>query len=113
MLLIYKKRDGTDVTVRLSEESLRDPVTIGRGQEADVVLEDSRASRVHAAILRWDDTYVVRDINSANGVYVNDSRTKLSFIKPGDALRIADTDFRLISSGSQDDATMEGVSVEP
>ena len=112
MLLIYKGKDGNGVTVRLPKKSLADPVTIGRGQEASVKLNDSRASRLHASILFWDDAYIIRDFDSPNGIYVNDVRTKLSFIKPGDSVRVAGTEFRLVSSGSHDDITMEGISVE-
>lgn len=111
MLLIYKKEDGAEKTARIKEVSLGEPVTIGRGNEAKIKLDDTRASRVHASILYWDDAYIIRDLDSANGIYVNGQKVKLSFIKPGDTLRIGDTEFRLLSGGSRDDVTMEGFTV--
>src|SRR5687767_7024839 len=55
----------------------RDEVTIGRAFEADVRLNDSRASRLHARITRHRgsvenaDVYRISDLGSTNGTTVN------------------------------------------
>jgi len=50
-------------------------VTIGRGEDNDVVLAgDGRASRQHAVLTKTDGVWRVADLNSMNGTYVNSAR---------------------------------------
>jgi pSer/pThr/pTyr-binding forkhead associated (FHA) protein len=112
VLLIYKDRDGTDGTVRLSERSLAGETTIGRGDEATVTLDDRRVSRIHSSIIRWDDIYVIRDMGSANGTCLNDENVEVAVLRPGDRLRIGSTEFRIVSTGGSDDVTAQGITVE-
>ncbi len=46
-------------------------VTIGRGSEADVVIDNTAISRVHAAIELQNGVYFVTDLKSLNGTMVN------------------------------------------
>ena len=47
-------------------------ITIGRGQDNDVVINDPQISRTHLQLIQKDDeTISVVDLNSANGTYVN------------------------------------------
>ena len=46
-------------------------VTIGRGTEADVVIDNTAISRVHAAIELLNGVYFVSDLKSLNGTMVN------------------------------------------
>jgi hypothetical protein len=51
-------------------------LTIGRGDEADLVIADDRVSKVHARF-HWDDasaTHVLTDCDSTNGTFVNRRR---------------------------------------
>jgi pSer/pThr/pTyr-binding forkhead associated (FHA) protein len=55
-----------------SQMPLDRPVVIGRGADADLVLEDGEASRQHARITpQPDGSAVVEDLGSANGTFVN------------------------------------------
>ncbi len=112
MLLIYKDKGGTDRTVRLGERSLEGETTIGRDSEATVTLDDRRVSRIHSAIIRWDDIYVIRDMGSANGTCLNDENVEIAVLRPGDRLRIGSTVFRLVSTGGPGDVTAPGITVE-
>ena len=47
------------------------PFRVGRDEENDLQLYDQRISREHARIDYIDGQYVVTDLSSANGVYIN------------------------------------------
>ncbi len=49
----------------------RDRVTIGRTSGCDIVLAERQVSRRHAQIERDDDGYLLHDLRSKNGTYVN------------------------------------------
>lgn len=49
----------------------RDVITIGRDQQNDIVIAHPLASRRHATLERDDSGYLVRDLASTNGTYVN------------------------------------------
>lgn len=49
----------------------RDVITIGRDQQNDIVIAHPLASRRHATLERDDQGYLVRDLASTNGTYVN------------------------------------------
>lgn len=49
----------------------RDVITIGRDQQNDIVITHPLASRRHATLERDSTGYIVRDLKSTNGTYVN------------------------------------------
>jgi FHA domain len=66
----------------------RDHMTIGRGPEADVFLDDVTVSRDHALLIRRGDDYYLDDCGSLNGTYVNRSRIESHRLEDGDELQI-------------------------
>ena len=78
----------------------RDEVTIGRAIEADVRLNDSRASRLHARISSSVDpetnqtTYRITDLGSTNGTLVNGEVITEASLSDGDKIVIGDHLFR-------------------
>jgi pSer/pThr/pTyr-binding forkhead associated (FHA) protein len=93
MLLTYQAKDGSMKTLRVKPISHGTPITIGRSKEADITIDDPKASRVNTAIRFWDDIFVVRDMNSRNGTYVNGTQIEVSKIKDGDVVKVGDTEF--------------------
>jgi hypothetical protein len=61
-------------------------VSIGRGLDNDIVLEDASVSRHHAEISREGTRLEVRDLGSTNGTWVNAARVSAAAIHPGDQL---------------------------
>ncbi len=67
---------------------------IGRGDEADLRVDDSSASRRHASIFFSGDEFRVRDESSLNGTLLNGSRVLEYAIRDGDEILVGDTLLR-------------------
>jgi pSer/pThr/pTyr-binding forkhead associated (FHA) protein len=88
----------------------RSIITIGRGEESDIWLDDDMASRNHAE-LAWDKSIVyITDCNSLNGVLLNGKRIRgTAIIEPNDLLEIGSHRFLFAyaetsgTPGEQDD----------
>ena len=67
-----------------------DRLVIGRSPLSDVVLTgDAQVSRMHAVLERIADRWIVRDVGSRNGTYVNGQQVRDPVrLRPGDELRI-------------------------
>ncbi|MDQ5821852.1 MAG: FHA domain-containing protein [Actinomycetota bacterium] len=57
-----------------SEHPLRCDVTIGRGDENDLVLKTTTVSREHARLAHKDGRWFIEDLGSRNGTFVNTKR---------------------------------------
>src|SRR5262245_37362705 len=69
---------------------LRDGETVklGRSRSCDLALRSPEASRHHAEISLGADGWVVRDLDSTNGTYVNGERVSRRELRPGDRIEI-------------------------
>jgi hypothetical protein len=75
-------------------------LSIGRGGEADVRIDDRYASGLHARIYSHAGRFYIEDMNSTNGTTVNDATLSgESELVPGDVIRIGDTEFRFELEG--------------
>jgi len=72
------------------------PLIIGRSRQADIRLEDDLASRQHTKIAFEDDKYVVEDLGSKNGTYLNGQKVGRAVLKTGDYIRIGDSNFHVV-----------------
>jgi len=77
-----------------------DLTTIGRGDDADVMLDDVTVSRRHAEITRTEQGWLLRDLGSLNGTYVNRARIETSVLAGGDEVQIGKYRFVFLSGGS-------------
>jgi len=96
---------GPALTVRHTGQEFpltQAPVTIGRQPDCTVVLADPQVSRQHATVSYQAGRYIVQDLGSANGTYVNDRRIAApQALRDGDQLRLGNTifDVRLAAGG--------------
>ena len=68
----------------------RDVIVIGRGVDCDIVLAERPVSRLHARIERRAQGYLLIDMGSKNGTYVNGQEVKHPYLlKDGDEIQIA------------------------
>ncbi len=66
-------------------------MVIGRRDTCDVVLSDSSVSRRHAQLEYRGGEYVLTDLGSTNGVYVNGVRVHAKVLAPGDTIKMGAT----------------------
>jgi pSer/pThr/pTyr-binding forkhead associated (FHA) protein len=71
-----------------------DEVNSGRHPDSDIFLDDVTVSRKHANFRREGSTFVVRDVGSLNGTYVNRERIDEATLHTGDEVQIGK--FRLV-----------------
>ncbi|HZS90122.1 MAG TPA: FHA domain-containing protein [Chloroflexota bacterium] len=73
--------------------------TLGRGNSNDIILPDPMVSRRHCRIYWTGDRYVIEDLDSSNGTYLNNERIRIAFLSSGDTLQLGDQvlEFRLLS----------------
>jgi pSer/pThr/pTyr-binding forkhead associated (FHA) protein len=92
MFLEFTNSDGKRHEINLDGRS---SITFGRTQESDVCIPENRISRIHAEIKLWDSDYVIKDLNSRNGLFVNGIKVLVAVLKAGDVIRIGSHEFTL------------------
>ncbi|PPF45225.1 FHA domain-containing protein [Pseudoclavibacter sp. AY1F1] len=82
---------------RGTELSLRsEPLSIGRSGDSDLVIQDDYSSTHHARLLLWNDAWMVQDLDSTNGTYVDGKRvSQPTHVPVGTPVRIGTTTFEL------------------
>jgi pSer/pThr/pTyr-binding forkhead associated (FHA) protein len=69
-------------------------IVIGRSRAADLKLVDADTSRQHAKIVCEDGRYVVHDLLSTNGTWINGARIEdPQALKPGDRIQIGSSEI--------------------
>lgn len=71
----------------------RSELTIGRHHGCDVVLGDPEISRRHAHLRLRDGRWVLQDLESTNGTYVNGVRVGRCQLRPGDHVSVGGVDL--------------------
>jgi ABC transport system ATP-binding/permease protein len=82
--LFWLGRDGIENAFPL----VASEVLIGRRADSDVVLENQHVSRHHAKLLKTADGYLIKDLESTYGTFVNESRIKTQLLKHGDTISL-------------------------
>lgn len=78
---------------------LKPAVILGRGVATDITIWDIRASRAHARIDAREGRFILSDLASSNGTFVNDRRLKGPHeLSPGDVIRIGSTTLEFRST---------------
>jgi len=67
------------------------PITIGRDADNDIPLDDTKLSRRHCRIVRSPEGFVLEDMESSNGSYVNGERADSQVLSAGDTITIGIT----------------------
>jgi pSer/pThr/pTyr-binding forkhead associated (FHA) protein len=71
-----------------------DRTTAGRRPDSDIFLDDVTVSRKHAEFVRRGEDFVVRDVGSLNGTYVQRDRIDEAVLRDGDEVQIGK--FRMV-----------------
>jgi hypothetical protein len=83
-------REGVEID--LPDEQL----TIGRSSESGLVIRDDYTSTHHARLMLWDEVWVIQDLDSTNGTFLDGSRVTVPVPVPlGTPVTIGTTSFEL------------------
>ena len=77
----------------LNQKSTR----IGKKEDNDVVLLDNTVSRHHIAIEMTSDAFLLKDLGSTNGTYINDLKVKEAYLTPGDVIKIGNSEIEFVA----------------
>jgi pSer/pThr/pTyr-binding forkhead associated (FHA) protein len=97
-----RKRRGQPSKLIVTEGSNRghsvdlsgEPVTLGRGGDSTIRLDDDYVSTRHARFVTNGEEWFIEDLGSTNGTYLNEELlTGPQPLHPGDRIRIGDSEF--------------------
>lgn len=94
-MLVVKR--GPNVGSRFALDA--DVVRAGRHPDSDIFLDDITVSRRHVEIKREAEGYVVYDVGSLNGTYLNRERVERAALHNGDELQIGTFKLVYIAGG--------------
>ena len=96
-----RRRVGTDVAQLVVLEPIEqqgrsfelvDELTIGRAPGCHITVDDGFVSQLHARVFRRDDDFMIEDLGSTNGTYLNRHKvTAAVILRPGDHVQIGNT----------------------
>ena len=93
------EEDGRHRVVPLSKAV----TSVGRRSDNDLVLADEHISRRHARIMRQEDDFVIEDLTSRHGTFLNGERITRAVLKGGDRVQIGKSRrFRITFHTSED-----------
>src|SRR3954465_5171934 len=77
-------------------------LSVGRVQGNELMLPKGNVSKRHARLLYRDGRFIVTDLNSTNGTYVNRRKiTQATIVREGDRIYIGDLVLRIETSGGE------------
>ncbi len=79
----------------------RDVTLVGRHPESEIFLDDITVSRRHAEFFRKEGGYVVKDVGSLNGTYVNRERIEEAALSSGDEVQIGKFKLLFLATGAK------------
>lgn len=81
---------------------IRGEITIGRKPDNTIVLSEAFVSGNHSKVYVKNNIVYIEDLNSTNGVFVNDERVEgKAKLMPNDVIKIGSANFRILRSSKQ------------
>jgi hypothetical protein len=84
----HLRRPAAPLILGLDWTSGGEELIIGRDVECDVLLADHSVSRRHARLVCRDGAWIVQDLESTNGTFVNRTQVGRCQLRPGDHLHL-------------------------
>ena len=103
--LVIGRRGGDAQRIRLE----CDPIVLGSAIDTDFVVRDKTVSAHHCRIEPSAGGYLVRDLRSRNGTFVDGVPVTLARIHAGSTLRVGRTDVRVVARGQPGVRAREGL----
>ncbi len=83
-------------------------LTMGRSRKCDLIIADGTLSAQHLKISVRHKRYYVHDLQSTNGTFVNNQRVDSSELRPGDLLRLGNSEFLVKTQGEDKSSPTHG-----
>ena len=88
--------DGSlEQLLALDWDHAAEAIVIGRSSRCDVVLTEETVSRRHARLSHRDGCWILQDLDSTNGSYLNGRRVGRCELRPGDRLHLGEASLRV------------------
>jgi DNA-binding NtrC family response regulator len=87
LIVLKGKNAGKEIVLR------KTPFSIGTLQDNDLVLTDQTVSRKHAVVEDKSGRYVLSDLSSTNGTFLDGVRVREAFLAPGSVIRLGHTEI--------------------
>jgi pSer/pThr/pTyr-binding forkhead associated (FHA) protein len=72
------------------------PLTIGRSNESNLIIRDDYTSTHHARLMLWNGRWVIQDLDSTNGTFVDGEKVSVPTpVPPNTTVTIGTTSFEL------------------
>jgi DNA-binding NtrC family response regulator len=69
-------------------------VSIGKATDNDVVIDEPTVSRNHLQLVRQGDRFLVKDLGSTNGTFIDGAQVREGYLRPGSLLEVGDVQLR-------------------
>jgi pSer/pThr/pTyr-binding forkhead associated (FHA) protein len=88
LVVIKGPQRGTELVIA------SDTIRIGKAPENDLVLADEAVSRVHFEIVRDAKGYLVRDLKSTNGTFLDSAEVKEAYLRAGSVIAVGGSELK-------------------
>jgi DNA-binding NtrC family response regulator len=88
LVMLNTERAGTSV-------ELSEPFRVGKAPDNEFVIDHPTVSRNHLSIRRQGDKFLVADLGSTNGTFIDGAQIREAFLRPGALLEVGDVQLRL------------------
>ena len=82
LVVLRGERPGTEYNL------MKQRMVVGRAEHADIVIADRAASRQHFEIVSDPAGFVLRDLSSGNGTYLNEQKVREAELVSGDRIKV-------------------------
>ncbi|AFY00470.1 nitrogen assimilation regulatory protein [Bdellovibrio bacteriovorus str. Tiberius] len=77
--------------------TLHEFVTLGKDSQCQIQVQGEQVAERHARIEKKDQSYLIRDLRTPQGTYVNDARVMEAFLQEGDVIRLGEQEFLFLT----------------
>jgi hypothetical protein len=96
-LKLINRKDSLPFKVR-EYYPLEGEVSLGRGNENQIIIKDPYISKRHLKIVEDEGNYYLEDLNSANGTYLNGDKTMdVVELRNGDRIKVGQVEFLYVN----------------
>ncbi len=90
-LLVREGEEEREVTFEAKSE-----IAVGAMDDNDLVLRDETVSRYHCKIIQEGESYVLHDLDSTNGSFINRVRIREAFLKPNCTISLGKSNIKFL-----------------